>query len=168
MRASSILERLAQHDPNYVICGSIRRGHTLVGDIDIVTTCNITQQIVAEFDSGGAWQRVDVPFNYLAGCRLVSDSLGMKIDFWVVYGPPIWGGCVAYATGPREFNFLIEEFLGKEIWWSQGAQSEEQFFQGIGLAWVPPEDRGKPEVLEKVRRHLLSTKKENHSDEIPY
>lgn len=136
------------------VAGSLRRGKETIGDIDLL--CQATKaaapKIIERFTAGPAVQDVrakgDTKGSVLLDC-------GTAADLRVV-PKKSFGAALAYFTGSKEHNVALREraiqqglklneyglFRGdKQI----AGLAEEEIYEALGLAFVPPElreDRG--------------------------
>ncbi|WP_370019808.1 DNA polymerase/3'-5' exonuclease PolX [Planotetraspora sp. GP83] len=141
--------------------GSLRRMRETIGDIDILAVGPVElmeifvgQPYVAEVIARGERK------------TSVRTDRGMQVDLRVVPAES-WGAALVYFTGSKEHNVRIREMAVKKGWKLSeyglfdgddrviAAQSEEDIYHALGMAWVPPalrEDGG--EVRAALRDEL--------------
>jgi DNA polymerase (family X) len=144
--------------------GSLRRAAESVGDVDVLAAAQdsgplmsalITMPETAEIVANGPAK------------TSVRTSAGLQVDLRVV---PLeaWGAALQYFTGSQAHNVAIRELaVRKKLKLSEYglfdvisgdlivARTEEEVYQHLGLAWIPPvlrEDTG--EVAAARRREL--------------
>ncbi len=146
---------------NAQYCGSLRRGKETIGDVDIAVAAEETfaaainealrkHQVVAQIIQSGPSK------------TSFRTSAGLQVDVRIV-PPESFGAAVQYFTGSKEHNVRVREIAVKKGLkineWGVfkvkgekeeriGGATEEEIYDAIGLATVPPEmreDRGEVE-----------------------
>jgi DNA polymerase (family X) len=156
---------------NVEYCGSLRRGLETIGDVDILLAAGAAAApAVAKFIKS----HPDTAEVIAAGETKISirtKSL-LQVDFRIV-PPESWGAALQYFTGSKEHNVRVREIAAKKGMklneWGLykgekiiAGQTEEDIYQALDLAWLPPEmreDRGEVELASamfQVRRHEKS------------
>ncbi len=144
-----------------IAAGSLRRGRETVGDIDLLCEGSVSaaEGIIEEFTSAENVQRVLAKGGTKGSVVLAG---GVQADLRVVGGQS-FGAALLYFTGSKEHNVRLREravkqkmklneyglFKGDE---QIAGQREEDIFEALGLAFVPPEmreDRGEVEAAAK-------------------
>ncbi|HEX2032152.1 MAG TPA: DNA polymerase/3'-5' exonuclease PolX [Actinomycetota bacterium] len=134
--------------------GSLRRMRETIGDIDLLVASEDADPVMEAFGSMKYVERV------LASGETKSSVLttkGLQVDLRVVE-PAVWGAALQYFTGSKAHNVRIREMaVRKGLKLSEYglfraksgklvvAETEEEVYERLGLAWIPPtlrEDRG--------------------------
>src|SRR5436305_10190381 len=142
--------------------GSLRRWRETIGDIDILAAAGDSAPLMAAFSAG---HKVVASGPAKTTVRTAS---GLTADLRVV---PLdaWGAALQYFTGSAAHNVAVRQIaikqklklseyglfnagkLGGELIVSR---TEEEVYERLGLAWVPPamrEDRGEIELAAQGR-----------------
>ena len=142
--------------------GSLRRGRETIGDVDILVAADADAGDRI-FDAFVALPEVDEVI--LRGDTKASVRLkdrGLQVDLRIV-PPAVYGAALMYFTGSKEHNVALRtraiarglklsEYglfdAGEEAGVGAGAtarpqaaETEEQVYRALGLAWIPPELR---------------------------
>jgi len=143
------------------ICGSLRRGLSVVGDIDIVhngVSIEIRDAIDKLFEG-----KVEI---HSAGLKSMSFTVeGIQVDLYKSE-ESYWGATVLTRTGSMLFNILMRgraKKLGYKLneyglWHNDiniASVTEDAIFMALGLQYVSPQDRnpsshGGPKVLKEL------------------
>jgi len=159
--ANAVVDTLRKnvHVERLEIAGSIRRRKETIGDIDILATGPVPDQIMEAF--------IRLPFvkEILARGETKASILsvqGLQIDLRVV-PPESFGAALCYFTGSKQHNIRIRELAvrkglkineygifrdGKRL----GGEAEQDVYEILGLAYIPPElreDAGEIEAAQK-------------------
>jgi DNA polymerase (family 10) len=158
------------------IAGSLRRGRSTIGDLDLLIASETAAPIMDAFVS-----RADVARILGHGPTKSSVELlnGLQCDLRVL-PPGQYGTALVYFTGSQAHNIRLRELaqqMGLSLNESAFTQlngsapiqceSEEQVYQTLGLAWVPPElreDRGEIEAAQNKTLPQLITQQDIHAD----
>jgi DNA polymerase (family 10) len=140
-----------------VIAGSLRRGHGLVNDLDLVVLTDddahtamrlgvwMANHGVARWD---AYRATGSFAAYIYGAEVP-----IQVDIYKVSHPGIWGTQVMTWTGPKAHNIAMRTWAGSHGWkLSQNGLSridgsfyatrtEEEVFTSLGVPFIPPEHR---------------------------
>ncbi|MGD0726515.1 MAG: DNA polymerase/3'-5' exonuclease PolX [Spirochaetia bacterium] len=147
--------------------GSLRRMRATVGDLDILVAAAEAAPVMEVFTTLPGVVRV-------LGKGETKSSIefgdGVRAQVWV-HPPEKFGTALQYATGSKEHNVRLREIaLDKGLSLSEHAltrtdgsgeilcATEEQVYETLGLAWVPPElreDRGEVQAARKGRMPRL-------------
>ncbi len=139
------------------LAGSLRRGKTTIGDVDILIASETPEPLMERF--------VNVPrVARILGKGETKSSIetdyGLQMDLRVLK-PSQWGTALQYFTGSKEHNIRIRELaLAKGYSLNESAFSpvdaqgniipdapkitfarEEEVYEFLGLPWIPPELR---------------------------
>jgi DNA polymerase (family 10) len=161
--ANSIVARLLDV-PGVVeasYCGSLRRFAETIGDIDIIVAATAPESVLEALVSMNTVARVLVRGE--AKTSVVTHR-GTQIDLRIV-GVHQLGAARLYFTGSKGHNiklrqralargwtlneYALSEALGGKV---VASENEEQIYEALGLAWIPPvlrEDAGEIEAAEK-------------------
>lgn len=143
--------------------GSLRRGKETIGDVDLLAAAD-PSAAAAIFDAFVAQEGVsEVLLRGDTKCsvRISAGSAPLQVDLRVV-APDSFGAALMYFTGSKEHNVKLREraqsqgmSLNEYALTRNGERvagaTEEEVFEALGLAWVPPElreDRGEVALAE--------------------
>lgn len=142
--------------------GSLRRRMSTIGDIDIAVSTNNPTEVIKHFVSYPYKERV-VEEGPTTASILVSS--GRQIDL-MIQPQKSFGSLLQHFTGSKNHNIHLREFaLKKGLSLSEygikkikngeikNYPTEEEFYQTIGLEWIPPELR---EDLGEIELAALS------------
>lgn len=141
--------------------GSLRRGRETIGDIDVIVSAE-AKNATAISDAFVALEPVTDVLVKGATKSSVRTQGGMQVDLRVVE-PRQYGAALIYFTGSKEHNIVLRQRAidrgmnlneyamtkGNEI---VAGQTEQEIYQVLDLAWIPPElreDRGEMILAEK-------------------
>ncbi len=142
--------------------GSIRRMQETVGDLDILVISEKPEQAMDFFVSLPDVKHVYAKGPTKSSVRL---SIGMDADLRVV-PPESFGAALQYFTGDKYHNVQLREiaikhgyklneyglYKGKKL---IAGKTEEEIYEALGLAWMPPEIRTASGELEAARTGTL-------------
>jgi DNA polymerase (family 10) len=169
-QAKAIAERLRQElmrDPKVSLCslaGSIRRGRSKVGDIDLVVASDDAPAVAKAFLA-----RSDISLVHAKGPHRVSVELesSIHVDLRIV-APACFGSALLYFTGSRAHTIALRQlalaqglrlnehglFRGKH---RIAGRTEEEVYAALALPYLQPKERlGGTEIrdaLQKSREH---------------
>jgi DNA polymerase (family X) len=145
--------------------GSLRRGKETVGDLDILVA---GPNAVAALDTFTKWSKVEEVLakgENKASARVGVE--GIQVDVRALPTESI-GAALQYFTGSKEHNVTLrtravklgltlnEYSLARE---SDGevvaSTTEEQIYEALGLAWIPPEMRENSGEFEAAEKHAI-------------
>ncbi len=163
--ANRLLANLRKHPAamEVEVLGSLRRRVSTVGDIDIAVATNDPEVMIKHF--------LKIPHEKLIeqGSTGVSVILtgGKQVDLRVV-DPESFGSMLQYFTGSKNHNIKLRSLaLARGLSLNEYGitnvktkkltkyDSEEKFYQAIGLPWIAPEmreDRGEIEYARRYRK----------------
>lgn len=168
MVSEPILESLRQH-PDVIRCsaaGSLRRNKEIIGDIDFLVSSKKPAEVIEAFTSEPTVSSVSAKGETKASVILKG---GIQSDLRVVSDAE-FPFALAYFTGSKEHNIVMRQraiqrglrlneyglFKSKEETRDPKllvpCKTEEEIFEKLGLAYVPPElreDHGEFEAAEK-------------------
>jgi DNA polymerase (family 10) len=141
------------------VAGSYRRGRETVGDLDFVVASDDAPAVIARFVDA-PWVREVVAEGDLKAT--VITVWGIQADLYVV-APPLFASTLHHFTGSKEHNVALRERARQHGWKiseygivkeeeTLTPATEEEFFQLIGLSYIPPEmreDRGEIRAAER-------------------
>ncbi len=148
--------------------GSLRRGKETIGDIDILVVPESDKGTESIFDAFVGHDAVDdliLRGDTKASVRTGKADGGMQVDLRVV-PEASFGAALMYFTGSKEHNVRMREralemgYTLNEYALAEkedkacrvAGTTEEEVFEKLGLAWVPPElreDRGELKLAEE-------------------
>ena len=166
--AAAVAERLRQEltkDPNVSRCslaGSIRRGRSTVGDIDLVVVSDDAPAVAKTFLS-----RSEIALVYAKGPHRVSVALesSIHVDLRIV-PPECFGSALLYFTGSRAHTVALRQlalaqglrlneyglFRGKH---RIAGKTEEEVYAALSLPYLQPEARlGGTEIRDALQTSL--------------
>lgn len=130
------------------IAGSIRRRQETVGDIDIVVTAAHPKAVMGAFVS---MPEVEHVYSKGSTKTMVRLDIGIDADLRVV-PDDVYGAALQYFTGDKQHNIEVRKIAIKkgyklsEYGLFKGAKliaakTEEEIYEKLGLAYIPPELR---------------------------
>jgi DNA polymerase (family 10) len=146
--------------------GSLRRMVSTIGDIDIAVATKKPSEVVKYFTSYPKKQKVIEKGP--TGASLLLNN-GRQVDLRVLK-PQAYGSMLQYFTGSKNHNIHLRELAlkknlslseygiktitnsKKQIVKIREFSSEEEFYQALGLAWIPPELREDTGEIEAALR----------------
>ncbi len=145
--------------------GSLRRKRETVGDIDIAVASDNPNAVLEYFTQYPYKERV-IERGERTSSIIVSS--GKQIDL-MVESPKGFGALLQHFTGSKAHNVKLREYaLSKGLSISdygirpkgsteayKQIQTEEEFYQALGLQWVPPEMRENTGEIELAIQHAL-------------
>ena len=152
------------------VAGSIRRRKETIGDLDFLVAARDAEKVSRAFAALPEVAHVHARGETKTLVRLAS---GIDADLRVV--PEIsFGAALAYFTGSKAHNVALRRIAqGKGLKLNEyglfrgerriAGRTEEELYEALGLAWVPPELRENAGEIEAARRRRLP-KLIEHSD----
>ncbi len=144
--------------------GSLRRRRSTIGDIDIAVSTNNAEDVINHFVSYPYCERVIERGERTSSIAVTS---GKQIDL-MTQEPEGFGSLLQHFTGSKSHNIHLREFaLQKGLSLSEYGirttrdkilkhyKTEEDFYQAIGLDWIPPEMREDSGEIELASQHKL-------------
>ncbi|MBU3979357.1 hypothetical protein KKF69_04320 [Patescibacteria group bacterium] len=147
--------------------GSLRRKVATIGDIDIAAVSNQPQAVLDHFVNFPGKERL-IEHGSMTASILVSS--GRQIDLMVA-SPEGFGSLLQHFTGSKAHNIHLREYaLSKGLSLSEYGikekneigevrmekyDTEEKFYQALGLSWIPPEIRENTGEIELAVKHDL-------------
>jgi|DewCreStandDraft_5_1066085.scaffolds.fasta_scaffold03287_5 DNA polymerase (family 10) len=145
------------------MAGSLRRGRSTVGDIDLLAAASDSKAIMEAFLNDPEVTRVVAAGDTKSS---VEYGQGLRAQLWV-HPPERFGTAWQYATGSKDHNVRLRELALKQgfslsehaLTRKDGGEvlcaNEEEVYTLLGLTWIPPElreDRG--EIQAALEGHL--------------
>jgi len=158
--ANEMVDALTPISQRCAYAGSLRRWRETIGDIDILAAADDSAPLMAAFSAG---QDVVASGPTKTTVRTAS---GLTADLRVV---PLdaWGAALQYFTGSAAHNVAVRQIAIKQklklseygLFDAETnelivSRTEEEVYERLGLAWVPPamrEDRGEVEAAAQGR-----------------
>lgn len=146
--------------------GSLRRMVATVGDIDIAVSSHNAAAVIKHFVAYRQKERVIEEGNTTASLLV---NGGRQIDL-MIQKPESFGSLLQHFTGSKHHNVALREYaLRKHMSLSEygikvkkgrkdilhAFKTEKQFYNYIGLDWIPPELREDQGEIELAQRHKL-------------
>jgi len=139
--------------------GSLRRGRETVGDLDLLVTGHDHAGIAEHFVKFPGIVAILGKGEDKVSVKLKND---MQVDVRLLE-PSAYGAALQYFTGSKEHNVALRDRAKRRGWklseygLFQGdkvlaSRTEEEIYERLGLAWIPPELReaqGEIEAAEK-------------------
>ncbi len=138
--------------------GSLRRWRETIGDVDILAAADDSAPLMAAFSAG---QQVIASGPTKTSIRTAD---GLQVDLRVVQ-LDAWGAALQYFTGSQAHNVAVRQIaVRKKLKLSEYglfdvgtgelivSRTEEEVYERLGLAWIPPamrEDHGEVEVAAR-------------------
>lgn len=135
------------------MAGSLRRGRSTVGDIDLLAAANDSNAVMQAFLNDPEVTRVVAAGETKSSLEY---GHGLRAQLWV-HPPERFGTAWQYATGSKDHNVRLRELALKQgfslsehaLTHKDGREvlcaTEEEVYQLLGLPWIPAElreDRG--------------------------
>lgn len=144
--------------------GSFRRGLPTIGDVDILATAGSAEDAMEAFVDLGDVDEVLSRGETKASVRL---SGGLQVDLRVVDTAEI-GSALLYFTGSKDHNIQVRQLAQEddlklnEYGLFDGedriaGETEQEVYEALGLAWIPPELREATGEIEAARQGSLPT-----------
>jgi len=158
--ATEMVDALTPLSQRCAYAGSLRRWRETIGDIDILAAADDSAPLMAAFSAGH-----DVVASGPAKTTVRTAS-GLTADLRVV---PLdaWGAALQYFTGSAAHNVAVRQIAIKQklklseygLFDAETnklivSRTEEEVYERLGLAWIPPamrEDRGEIEAAAQGR-----------------
>jgi DNA polymerase (family X) len=158
--AAEMVDALTPLSQRCAYAGSLRRWRETIGDIDILAAADDSAPLMAAFSAG---HEVVASGPTKTTVRTAS---GLTADLRVV---PLdaWGAALQYFTGSAAHNVAVRQIAIKQklklseygLFEAETntlivSRTEEEVYERLGLAWVPPamrEDRGEIELAMQGR-----------------
>jgi len=158
--ATEMVDALTPLSQRCAYAGSLRRWRETIGDIDILAAADDSAPLMAAFSAG---------HNVVASGpakTTVRTASGLTADLRVV---PLdaWGAALQYFTGSAAHNVTVRQIaIRQKLKLSEYglfdaetnqlivSRTEEEVYERLGLAWIPPamrEDRGEIEAAAQGR-----------------
>jgi DNA polymerase (family 10) len=156
--ATEMVDALTPLSQRCAYAGSLRRWRETIGDIDILAAADDSAPLMAAFSAG---HEVVASGPTKTTVRTAS---GLTADLRVV---PLdaWGAALQYFTGSAAHNVAVRQIAVKQklklseygLFEAETnslivSRTEEEVYERLGLAWVPPamrEDRGEVEAAAR-------------------
>ena len=146
------------------VAGSARRRKETIGDIDILAASDDPESIIGRFVSMAGVNYVYAKGGARAAVRI---EPGIDVDLRVV-APQSCGAALLYFTGSKNHNIALRKlaqekgFKLNEYGLFKGGRriagvTEEEIYQRIGLAYIPPEIREDAGEIEAGLKNQLPT-----------
>jgi DNA polymerase (family 10) len=146
------------------IAGSLRRMADTAKDVDIIATASDPQALISTLSELSLVESVAAQGD--AGARVVTHS-GVKVDLRVV-APDQFGNVLQHFTGAKAHNVQLREaavrrglhvseygILEDESGETLRCATEEEVYERLGYAWIPPELREGRGELEAAAKGKL-------------
>src|SRR5438128_12059372 len=144
------------------IAGSIRRRKETIGDADLLAVARKPDAVMRAFVGLPPVTRVLGQGDTKSSVKLAS---GLQVDLRVVPAES-FGAALCYFTGSKAHNVALRQLAMKKGWklneyglfrgtrWIAG-RTEQELYDRLGLAWVPPELREDQGEIEAARAGTL-------------
>jgi len=141
------------------LVGSLRRMEDMVGDIDVLVTCDDPARATSALIALPAV--AEVISNSPTECKVKLDG-GLPVHL-LAYLPERYGSLLQYCTGNKAHNVALRELALRqglslsEYGFTRGEEeilcpTEESVYGTLGLPWIPPElreDRGEVQAAQE-------------------
>ena len=127
--------------------GSLRRGQTTIGDLDLVVMSDQPDTVLRQLHAMKLWMRAHVDNQHLTA--VLPNGMGLDL---VVVAPHAWGAALLLSTGSHQHTQWIQQramhrdyHLSLQGVLRAGALiplvDEHEIYAAIELPWIPPEVR---------------------------
>jgi len=159
--AQELIEYLREHKSveDVTPAGSLRRGRETVGDLDLLVTGRDHASIAEHFANFPSITQILAQGEDKVSVKLAND---LQVDVRLL-DLKSYGAALQYFTGSKEHNVALRDrakrqglklseyglFKGEKV---VASRTEEEIYEKLGLAWIPPEIResvGEIEAAEK-------------------
>lgn len=149
--------------------GSLRRWRETIGDLDILC---VSQQPITVMEAFRSLPQAEEVINAGDTKSTILVAGGLQVDLRVVEAKH-WGAALQYFTGSQAHNIAVRE-QALRLGWSlneygltatgkgkepEGTErffaTEEELYEFLGLAWVPPQLRENRGEVQAARDHKL-------------
>lgn len=147
--------------------GSLRRRVPTIGDIDLAVSTNDPESVISSFLKYHEISRVLSEGTAKASVIFKS---GIQVDLRV-QNPATYGAQLQYFTGSKDHNIKLRSLAlrkgyslseyGIKLTKGKGkgrlieCQTEEEFYNALGMDWIPPELREGKAEIERALKHNL-------------
>jgi len=143
--AEEVVELLKPYCGKIAIAGSVRRGKTVVGDIDIIVA-DTKDNFVERLEELGCTDTETKIVEFQMMCK------GISVDITIVNGD-MWGAALMHATGSVQENIRLRVKAKKMgyklneygLWDSNGnivaGRTEKEVYQALGEDFIESMDR---------------------------
>lgn len=154
--------RQADRAATISIAGSLRRGQETIKDINLVATSPSLTKLKQAFRTHPSILRI---LSSSPSLITAQTRFGVRAELHLVK-KPFFGSTLLHVTGSKTHNALLRKkasaqgFTLIEGRLYQGkkhvpVKTEEELYARLGLAWIPPELREYPEVIEQALEDRL-------------
>ena len=144
------------------VAGSIRRRKETVGDADLLALARTAEAAIAAFAQLPAVARVLGQGDTKCSVKLQD---GLQVDVRVV-PEESFGAALLYFTGSKAHNVALRQLAMKKGWKLNeyglfrstrriAGRTEQEIYDRLGLAWIPPELREDQGEIEAARAGTL-------------
>lgn len=155
-------KRVKRADP----LGSLRRKASTVGDIDIAAATTSPKEVLEHFTKFPKVQRVLEKGGRTSSIIVPGDT---QVDL-MVETPEAYGSLLQHFTGSKHHNIALREYALKKnlslsdygIYIKKGdkkslkkIKTEEEFYEFLGMQWIPPELREDSGEVAAALKHSL-------------
>lgn len=156
LTAESLVDHLADWDvvSDVSVVGSVRRMRETVRNVNLVAASESEEEVLARFVRlPPVIETIKEEPGYCQ-VRMQIGRYSMPVDIRVV-PPQQYGLAMIQFTGSKEHVASLEKQLRQVRVKQTDFVSEEQFYQALGLSWIPPELReGRGEVEAAIEHRL--------------
>jgi len=162
--AQKVIEYLSEAKISFKIdpLGSLRRMTATVGDIDLAVATREPKKAIKRFVSFPEVKEVVVAGGNTA--RIIHRN-GRQIDLKTM-NPQAYGALLQHFTGSKQHNIHLREIAQKKgLSLSEYGikksnkikkyETEEEFYQALGMSWIPPELREDTGEIEAAQERKL-------------
>ncbi len=142
--------------------GSLRRGRETIGDLDLIVTGSDHARIAEHFVKFPRIVQVLAKGEDKVSAKL---SNHLQVDVRLLE-PESYGAALQYFTGSKEHNVALRERAKRRGWKLSeyglfegdrviAGRTEEEIYEKLGLAWIPPEIRENMGEIEAAEQGTL-------------
>lgn len=168
---TQLQDKMAERGWRCEIAGSVRRGKSVVNDIDVVIgSPGLKAGVEAILEVPGMSTSTNLERAKQTATILFEDNV--QIDAMYVR-EDYWGGMLMFLTGSAAFNVILRGFAKKDgmklnqygLWHNEeliAGKTEELIFQALGLPFIEPAERdlyGDKSKWTPKQRRLLTRRR---------
>ncbi len=132
------------------LAGELRRGAESVATIEIVASTRDRDEVAERFAKSSFLERIESSADDRVRARHAN---GLRVELQLVSPPAAHATTLLLHTGPREHVAALQRLAGGT---KLAGRTEEDIYERLGLAFIPPELRDDPDALARANRGAIS------------